>query len=85
MTDFEKKLNLFQEEMRNHRVQSPEKQHWQIGLAAPDAIFKIQTSFSNPQEARQAIDKLIAAAPDKLSRGKDYDENSPLVYARLRL
>jgi len=84
MQPFDEQLSLFKQDIEHHRSVSKEKQHYSVGLASEDAIFKLQAAFKNEHEARQAIDHLLAKEPDKFSRGEDYDNSSRVVYARLQ-
>lgn len=84
MEAFEKQRSLFKQDIHHHRSASQEKQHWEIGLASEDAIYKLQAAFNKPEDARKAIALLLEEKPEKFSRGQDYDQSSRLVYARLQ-
>lgn len=84
MQAFDEQFALFKQDLEHHRSKSKEKQHFEIGLASEDAIFKLQAAFNNEQEAHKAIDRLLTEQPDKFSRGEDYVSNSRVVYARLQ-
>lgn len=83
MQSFDEQFALFKLDLENHRSKSKEKQHYALGLASEDAIFKLQAAFNNEQEALKAIEQLLSEQADKFSRGEDYAAGSRVVYARL--
>lgn len=83
MLSFDEQFAFFKHDIEHHRSEGKDKQHFAVGLASEDAIFKLQAVFNSKQEALQAIDRLLEEQPGKFSRGQDYAHNTRLVYARL--
>jgi hypothetical protein len=83
MLPFDEQFAFFKQNIENHRSESKEKQHYALGLASEDAIFKLQAVFNSKEDALRAIDSLLAEQPHKFSRGEDFAKDSTLVYARL--